>query len=64
MGVCLAPRDFNDCYNPVIAARRAEDPNEANNLLEALYPVPKRCRTLWIGTFMDDVTKLSTWEGG
>eukprot|EP00959_Pyramimonas_sp_CCMP1952_P006825 142478-Pyramimonas_sp.AAC.1 len=64
MGFCLAPRDFDDCYNPVIVAWLAEDPSEANTLLKALCPVPKRCKKLSICTFMDDVTKLSTWEVG
>ncbi|CAK0911273.1 unnamed protein product, partial [Prorocentrum cordatum] len=64
MGFCLAPRDFNDCYNPVIAAWLAEDPNDANRLLKALCPVTKRYSNLSICTFMDDVTKLSMWEGG
>eukprot|EP00959_Pyramimonas_sp_CCMP1952_P067368 1406049-Pyramimonas_sp.AAC.1 len=63
MGFCLAPRDFNDCYSPVVKKWVEADDNGASRLLSAACPVMGSEVNLSVVTSMDDIAKMSVWEG-
>eukprot|EP00959_Pyramimonas_sp_CCMP1952_P168183 3514419-Pyramimonas_sp.AAC.1 len=67
MGFCLAPRDFNDCYNPLIDKWNGHlnEQDITYGLLRTRSPAMKAGEEVDIGlaTFMDDVTRTHVWLG-
>ncbi|CAK0800732.1 unnamed protein product [Prorocentrum cordatum] len=67
IGLCLAPRDFNDCYTPDINKWSSEfmDKNSTYGFLKTRSPalVMHEEVVLSLAAFVDDVTKTHVWLG-
>ncbi|CAK0802171.1 unnamed protein product, partial [Prorocentrum cordatum] len=60
MGFTLAPRDFNDVYNPVVSEwLDGEREQEGQCINDTLHPISMKMLDLSISTFMDDITKIT-----
>ena len=62
MGFTLAPRDFNDCYNPRVKQwlQRLRKVDNTNSWLEAISPCAPSRKLVDLNcvTFMDDIRRI------
>eukprot|EP00959_Pyramimonas_sp_CCMP1952_P425542 8913895-Pyramimonas_sp.AAC.1 len=60
MGFTLAPRDFNDSYNPIVTGwLEGEREQEGQQVNDTLHPINEKCYDLSISTFMGDITRIT-----
>eukprot|EP00959_Pyramimonas_sp_CCMP1952_P306290 6410408-Pyramimonas_sp.AAC.1 len=60
MGFTLAPRDFNDSYEPIVAGwLEGEGEQEGQQVNDTLDPIHEKYYDLSVSTFMGDITKIT-----